>query len=104
MQIDYTEYHEALEISEKGKIVVLKRELDEIHVNNYNKCFLLAWKANMDIQFCMDTYAVVTYITDYLSKGDVGLTKVLSKAVKETKGWNQFDTFNYLKKVFFTHY
>ena len=52
---------------------------------------MLAWQANMDIQFCLDGYAVVTYITDYLSKGDVGLTKALTEALKESRGLNEFD-------------
>ena len=39
-----------------------------------------AWQANLDIQFCLDSYAVVTYITDYLTKGDAGITKELKKA------------------------
>ena len=56
----------------------------------------------MDIQFCLDTYAVVTYITDYLSKGDVGLTKALAKALSESKELNEFDRLNYIKKVYFT--
>ena len=57
----------------------------------------------MDIQFCMDHYGVVTYVTDYFSKDDSGLTQVLQKALKESKHTNDFDRLNYLKKVFFTH-
>merc|ERR1712016_162948 len=62
-----------------------------------------AWQANMDIQFCMDSYAIITYITDYLSKGDAGLTKELRKALKETKNCNNFEQLNYLKTVYFKH-
>ena len=69
------EYHDALGISERGKTVILKRKPNEMWVNNYNPHFIKAWQANMDIQFCMDSYAIITYITDYLTKGDAGLTK-----------------------------
>ena len=41
------------------------------------------WQANMDIQFCTDTYAIVTYITDYFSKGDAGFEKLLNAVLKE---------------------
>ena len=61
------DYHKALSISERGKTVILKRKPNEMWVNNYNPHFMKAWQANHDIQFCMDSYAVLTYITDYLT-------------------------------------
>ena len=75
LQIDNDAQHNALSISERGHTVILKRAPSEIMVNNYNKTFMLAWEANMDNQFCLDSYAVLTYITDYLTKGDAGLTR-----------------------------
>ena len=74
-------YHDALAISTRGSMIILKRRPDEMWVNNYNPIFLKAWQANMDIQFCMDSYAIITYITDYLTKGDAGLTKELTKVI-----------------------
>ena len=103
LDIEIDEYQHALSISERGNSVILERKLNEINVNNYNPSFLLTWKANMDIQFCLDHYGVVTYVTDYFSKDDTGLTQVLQKALKESKHTNDFDRLNYLKKVFFTH-
>ena len=103
LKISTHDYEEALKISERGKIVVLKRTLKERNVNNYNKEWMLAWRGNLDIQFCYDGYAVVTYITDYLSKGDAGITKALRTALKETKHCNDFERLNYMKKTFFTH-
>ena len=94
-------YHEALSISERGQMVILERKPSEIWVNNYNPTMMLAWQANMDIQFCMDSYAIITYITDYLTKGDAGLTKELRKALKETKNCNNFEQLNYLKLTYF---
>ena len=102
-KISSDKYHEALSISERGKTVVLKRKPNEMWVNNYNPHFMKAWKANIDIQFCLDTYAVITYITDYLTKGDAGLTKELRKALKETKHCNNFEQLNHLKMVYFKH-
>ena len=94
-------YHGALKISERGSLVILKRQPSEIWVNNYNPHILKAWQANMDIQFCLDNYAVITYITDYLTKGDAGLTRELKKALLETKHCNNFDQLNHLKMTYF---
>ena len=57
-----TEYIEALETSCTGNVVVLKRELD------YNPSVLLAWQANMDIQFVLNAYACVMYVASYIMK------------------------------------
>ena len=54
-------------------------------------------------QFCYDSFAVVTYITDYLSKADAGITAALKKALHESQGCNDLDRLNYMKNEFFTH-
>ena len=61
----------------------------------------MSWQAN--IQFSLDSYAVVTYITDYLTKGDAGLTQELKKALLDCKGCNDWETLNYLKMIYFKH-
>ena len=101
--ISLDDYEKCLKVSQKGKCIILKRTLKERYVNNYHPYFLLAWFANCDFQFCMDSYAVVTYISDYLSKDDTGLTKILREALKEASGNDEFDRLNYLKKIYFTH-
>ena len=97
------EYHDALSISQKGTKIILKRSLKEIFVNNYNPNFLLVWKANMDIQFCTDIYAVVTYITDYLTKSDSGFEKLLETVLKENPGSDYKEHLNSLKRIYFKH-
>ena len=103
LDISIDDYEEALSTSQRGKIVILKRNLNERNVNNYNKEFIMAWQANMDIQFCYDGYAVVTYITDYFSKTDAGITKALQEAVHEKKDCNDLERLNYIKRIYFTH-
>ena len=103
LDITYTEYEKALMTSQRGKVVIMKRTLKEQHVNNYKKEWMLAWRGNLDLQFCYDAYAVVTYITDYLSNADAGITAAFKKALNETRGWNDFERLNYMKKVFFPH-
>ena len=63
---------------------------------------MLAWRANLDIQFCYDGYAIVTYLTDYITKTDAGVTKALQKTVNETKDCNDFDRLNKMKRAYFT--
>ena len=41
LKINLEDYEEAISISQKGKVVVLKRKLSERFVNNYNEEFLL---------------------------------------------------------------
>ena len=103
LSISTQEYHAALRISERGKTIILKRALNERKVNNYNPHFLMVWNANMDIQFSLDSYAIVTYITDYMTKGDAALTKELKEALLNCKQCNDWETLNYLKMVYFKH-
>ena len=63
----------------------------------------MVWNANMDIQFSLDSYAIVTYITDYMTKGDAALTKELKQALLNCKQCNDWETLNYLKMVYFKH-
>ena len=67
-KVNIKDYHKALTVSEKGNVIVYKRSVRDIFVNNYNKEILRAWNGNMDIQATMDQYAIVTYVTDYYSK------------------------------------
>ena len=95
------EYHDLLKISDSGKTVVLKRKISECFVNNYNPTFQSIWNANTDIQLCLDSYAVVTYITDYLTKGDKNLTNHLKTALREKSDCNKFEQLNHIKKTYF---
>ena len=79
------EYEKFLSVSDTGINVILKRSISEIFINNYNATFLEAWNANMDIQMCTDSYAVITYICDYFTKSENNLTTKLHDVFKETK-------------------
>lgn len=43
------------------------------------------WRANHDIQFCLNVYSVVTYIVSYIQKTSRGLSLSLSKVREEFK-------------------
>ena len=103
LDIKKDDYVAALEISERGSTVILKREVSERNVNNFNPDFIHAWNGNMDIQACMDPYAVASYLTDYITKSDAGLTKVLREALNESKDFDDFNRLLHLKQVYMTH-
>ena len=65
---DFDLYIEALSCSSAGYSIILKRDIDEIFVNSYNAEWILAWNGNIDLQICLDFFAVITYITEYFTK------------------------------------
>ena len=58
-------------------MVVLKRKPQDILTNNFNKKILWLHKANMDIQYCVDEYAVAEYICNYVTKNESGISSLL---------------------------
>ena len=80
------EYYEALSVSTRGTIIILKRTPQEIYINNYNPEMIKAWNGNMDIQVCLDFFAVITYITDYYTKDESGTMDILKEAAKSCAG------------------
>ena len=65
-EISKETYLNALKISQTGNTLVLKRNPNEMHINSYNPDILRIWQANMDIQFILDAYACVMYVTSYM--------------------------------------
>ena len=54
----------------------------------------------MDLQFCYDSYAVVTYVCDYWSKDETGMTEFLKQALKEAKSWENHALLSHLKRTY----
>ena len=77
-------YHYALSVCSHGTKVVLKRNLQDIFVNNFNPDWMVAWDGNMDIQPCLDYFSVITYMTDYVCKAETKTAQML-KDVKKAK-------------------
>ena len=69
--------------------VFLKRNPNELRVNNYNSACLRAWRANMDIQFvlrrclCLCNVHCVLYF-----KGAKGMSQLLQRACDEARDGN----------------
>ena len=68
--------------------IFLKRSSNELRINNYNPTCLLAWRANMDIQYVLDVYACAMYIVSYISKAQKRMSELLRRAVAEAKEGN----------------
>ena len=96
-------YEEALHVSERGYEVILKRDIDEIMINNYNSEWIRAWDSNMDIQLCLDYYAVICYITDYYMKDESGTIDFIKDALKNDESGNLRNQMNLVKNTFLTH-
>ena len=47
--VSYADYYESLSLSMYGNCVILKRDMTEIHINNYNPELIKAWDGNLYI-------------------------------------------------------
>ena len=84
-EVSESEYTQALEVSSKGNVVVLRREPNECSVNNYNPSVMLAWQANVDIQFVLNAYACVMYVASYIMKTERSMGELLKRVATEAR-------------------
>lgn len=84
-ELDMTEeeYILAIRSTHKRPQIFLKRSSLEVGINAYNKDILHLWEANVDLQFILDEYALMSYVTNYISKSFDGLAKVLREAAED---------------------
>lgn len=54
------DYIKHISINRKGKSIILKRDVKECFITNYNREMIIAWNANMDVQFALVPFAVKT--------------------------------------------
>uniref|UniRef100_A0A8D8XYD7 ATP-dependent DNA helicase n=1 Tax=Cacopsylla melanoneura TaxID=428564 RepID=A0A8D8XYD7_9HEMI len=89
-QLDMGEedYILAIRSSLKQVKVFLKRGSKEVGVNAYNKDILCLFESNMDIQFVLEEYGLASYIVNYISKSEAGLSKLLRNASKDIDSGN----------------
>jgi hypothetical protein len=100
----YDEYIEEIKHSiKKGHTILLERDIDEGYINAFNPEWLEAWGGNIDLQPCFDYFAVITYITDYLTKDDSGVTAILREVMKRTEQDETKERMQMLINTFLTH-
>lgn len=78
----------AVRSSLKTATAFLKRNPNELRIDNYNPHCLRARRANMDIQFVLEVYACAVYIANYISKAQKGMSKLLREACTEARQGN----------------
>ena len=78
----------ALQSSIHKPKVLLKLEVQDIHINCYMKGMLSAWQANHDVQLVHEAYSCKVYICDYIMKSHKGMSSLLANACQEAKDGN----------------
>ena len=68
-EISYEKYEQAvMEQPRKGSEILLRRDIDETMLNQYNPEWIKAWNGNIDLSCVYDYYGTITYVTDYFTK------------------------------------
>lgn len=99
-EVSHSHYYKALEVSQTGACVILKRRVCEANINNYNPEWLKNWDGNMDLQVCLDFFAITTYITDYYTKSESAMAAELKAAFKRCAGMERKAQMKYLVETF----
>ncbi|KAK0134798.1 OTU domain-containing protein 4 [Merluccius polli] len=88
LEINQAVFEKAYNICSKKKSIVLKRNVTDIWVNQYNEDLLRAWNGNMDIQYVTDAFSVVVYILSYITKAEQEMGLLLQRAQNEAMNGN----------------
>ena len=102
-KVDFEDYIKALSISNKGYSVVYERDIDELYSNPYNIEWMEAWNGNLDIQPCLDYFAVSTYISDYYAKSDTAMMTALKTAMNASNATDVKEKMKIVANMFLTH-
>ena len=84
-EVSHSDYEMALNTTSKGSKIVIRRDPCDCNINNYNPSILLAWQANMDIQYVMDAYACVMYVASYMMKHEKSMSELLRTVANEVR-------------------
>lgn len=88
LNITEQNYYLAVRSVLNSPTIFLKRSPNELRMNNYNTACLIAWRANMDIQFVLDVYSCAMYFVSYISKAQKGMSQLLQRACEEAREGN----------------
>ena len=97
------DYMKIMSVTQRGRQIIYKRDIDAVFINNFNEEMLRAWDGNMDIQLASDPYAVVAYVVGYVSKDETGMTKELTNALKAAKMYPNNEKLKLLATTYLTH-
>ncbi|XP_052696227.1 uncharacterized protein LOC128174822 [Crassostrea angulata] len=91
-------YEEAHNMLSSKRSIILKRCPNEVWTNQYNRCLLKSWDANMDIQFVLDPFSCIVYIVSYISKAEREMGMLLKQTKLEAEEGN-YDARQTMKKI-----
>ena len=101
--VEFGDYMEALQTSTRGNTIVLKRDPSECKINNYNRAVMLAWQANMDIQYVLNAYACVMYVASYIMKTERSMGELLKRVACESRSDELIKQLRKVGSAFLTH-
>lgn len=78
-------YQTSLSQSSSKPTIYLKRNPESIMINNYSPSLLLAWKANLDVQFVANPYGCINYVVNYINKEERETGTLLHAVTKKHK-------------------
>ena len=102
-ELSLNDYMKALEVSNRGNVVVLKREPNECSINNYNASVMLAWQANMDLQYVLNAYACIMYVASYIMKTERAMGVLLKHVASEARTEELKSQLRKVGSAFLTH-
>ncbi|KAG2193591.1 hypothetical protein INT47_007394 [Mucor saturninus] len=70
INMNLDDYLKAIQASISSSKVMLKRNVNEILINNYNPLILKMHRANIDLQFILGAYACCIHIVNYINKSN----------------------------------
>ena len=88
VKLSLEEYLRLVQSSIERKRIFLQRRPCDTRINAYMKHLLGTWRANHDIQFVFDPYQCVTYICDYMTKSQKGMSELMQLATQEAREGN----------------
>jgi len=97
------DYHRALSITTTSRSFILKRNLSDVNINNYNRSALTAWTANLDVQPILDPYGCVKYVVSYVTKDERNMGEILKAAARENTDKEVKTQMKKIGSAFLTH-
>ena len=98
--ISEEKYTEILLESDPSRKVILQREPQDLFVNNYNPNILSLWKANMDLQYCVDTIKCINYLMSYVTKCEKGMSEMMMRVKEDFKDRSMQEQMKEISKTF----
>ena len=83
INLDIETYMDALQISQRGPNVILKRNPQDVFMHACNKDILSLWRGNVDLLYVINEIATVKYVCSYMTKGEKGMGETLKTVTKD---------------------